>query len=1290
MLHLTGEAALSSFRQEKLQNLIDAVNLPFRLQEACFDYFLDVKRDLDDGELTKALGLLNARVEVDLAQASLMFIVTPRLGTLSPWSTKATEIAINCGLASIHRIERGIRYSFTCEASDSSDEQMSQALASLRGLIHDPMTESVLAEISAVTALFEFQSANEGQVIPVLEQGPKAIDVANEALGLALADDEIAYLADAFQTLERNPTDVELMMFAQANSEHCRHKIFRASWTLDGKAQDLSLMDMIQNTYTQTKGRGVLSAYSDNASVIAGATARRLISNTETDAYEHIEESMPILMKVETHNHPTGIAPFPGAATGAGGEIRDEGAVGRGSRPKAGLTGFSVSNLMIPEAREPWEDSLGKPGRMASAMAIMLDGPIGGAAFNNEFGRPNLTGYFRSFEMKVSGDHWGYHKPIMLAGGMGNIREQHVDKGEITPGDALLVLGGPAMLIGLGGGAASSMASGTGDEALDFASVQRGNPEIEHRCQEVIDRCWQMGERNPIRFIHDVGAGGLSNALPELVKDGGCGGTFDLRAIPSAEPQLTPLELWCNEAQERYVLAIAQDRLADFLQICHRERCPVAVVGQAEASPHLLVKDPLFDNKPVDLPMSVLFGKPPKMHISAVSQVRSGVDSWALPELKDAAYRVLGHPTVGSKSFLITIGDRSVGGLVARDQMVGPWQVPVADVAVTAAGFLDSVGEAMAVGERTPLAIVDGPASGRMAVAEALTNISAASIGDLEGVKLSANWMAASGHPGEDASLFRTVQAVGMEMCPALGLCIPVGKDSMSMQTRWQQAGQQAVVASPVSLIVSAFASVRDINDTLTPVLSPEPSRLLLLELSAHRRMGGSILQQCFNVFEGVVPDIDDYTVLRQLWQILQDPTLRREALAMHDRSDGGLLALLAEMTFAGRRGISVTVPESEPLIPFLFNEEVGVVLQVKSSGLDRWEQALTATGIAWCDIGSPQLEQTLSITQGDERVATWTRAELERRWSSTSYQLQKLRDDPLCAEEAFQALADDQDPGLSIRLPAVSVGGEVGPTPLRGIKAKVAVLREQGINSQMEMAAALLQAGFEAFDVHMSDLVSGRHNLDDFQMLAACGGFSYGDVLGAGTGWARNILMNQALTDQFESFFYRPDTLTLGVCNGCQMLSQLQTLIPGADTWPQFVRNRSEQFEARFSLVEVLPSQSLLLQSLQGAVLPVVVSHGEGRAVLSEADHQSLAGNGQIALHYVDHHHKPTERYPLNPNGSSRGLTAVSSTDGRALIMMPHPERSFRKYQWSWQPEDLTAKTPWSQLFEGAAAQFQ
>ena len=622
--------------------------------------------------------------------------------------------------------------------------------------------------------------------------------------------------------------------------------------------------------------------------------------------------------------------------------------------------------------------------------------------------------------------------------------------------------------------------------------------------------------------------------------------------------------------------------------------------------------------------------------------------------------------------------------------MVGPWQVPVADVAVTAAGFLDSVGEAMAVGERTPLAIVDGPASGRMAVAEALTNISAAAIGDLEGVKLSANWMAASGHPGEDASLFKTVQAVGMEMCPALGLCIPVGKDSMSMQTRWQQAGQQAVVASPVSLIVSAFASVRDINDTLTPVLSPEPSRLLLLELSAHRRMGGSILQQCFNVFEGVVPDIDDYTVLRQLWQILQDPTLRREALAMHDRSDGGLLALLAEMTFAGRRGISVTVPESEPLIPFLFNEEVGVVLQVKSSGLDRWEQALTATGIAWCDIGSPQLEQTLSITQGDERVATWTRAELEQRWSSTSYQLQKLRDDPRCAEEAFQALADDQDPGLSIRLPAVSMGGEVGPTPLRGIKAKVAVLREQGINSQMEMAAAFLQAGFEAFDVHMSDLVSGRHNLDDFQMLAACGGFSYGDVLGAGTGWARNILMNQALTDQFESFFYRPDTLTLGVCNGCQMLSQLQTLIPGADTWPQFVRNRSEQFEARFSLVEVLPSQSLLLQSLQGAVLPIVVSHGEGRAVLSEADRQSLAGNGQIALHYVDHHHKPTERYPLNPNGSSRGLTAVSSTDGRALIMMPHPERSFRKYQWSWQPEDLTAKTPWSQLFEGAAAQFQ
>lgn len=1289
MLQLSGDSALSQFRRQKLQQQIEAAGLPFQLKETRFDYFLDTSRPFTAQETAKAEDLLSASAFQAPADSEVVLIVTPRLGTLSAWSTKASEIAMNCGLDAVKRIERGLRYVFEARGvaltADGEAVGVSAEDQALMRLVHDPMTESVLFDFKSVQALFEFQNAKPGQSIPLLELGMRAIESANQTLGLALAADEISYLTNAFINLERNPTEVELMMFAQANSEHCRHKIFRASWTLDGCEQAHSLMDMIQNTYARSQGRGVLSAYSDNASVIEGSVAERLMPAPTSDVYEYIQEPIPILMKVETHNHPTAIAPFPGAATGAGGEIRDEGAVGRGSRPKAGLTGFSVSNLQLPDSAEPWEQSIGKPHRIASSLGIMLDGPIGGAAFNNEFGRPNLAGYFRSFEMTVDGATWGYHKPIMIAGGMGNIRTSHIDKGVIHPGDALVVLGGPAMLIGLGGGAASSMASGAGDETLDFASVQRGNPEIEHRCQEVIDRCWQMGDHNPIRFIHDVGAGGLSNALPELVKDGGVGGTFDLRAIPSSEPQLTPLEIWCNEAQERYVLAIAPEKLTLFLSLCARERCPVAVVGRAERAPHLRLEDGLFDDVPVDLPMSVLFGKPPKMHISATSQKRSGQGQWKPPALAEAVRRVLGHPTVGSKSFLITIGDRSVGGLVARDQMVGPWQVPVADVAVTAAGFHATVGEAMAMGERTPLAVVNGPASGRMAVAEALTNIAAAVIGPIEGVKLSANWMAASGHPGEDASLFKTVEAVGMEMCPALGLCIPVGKDSMSMQTRWVDQDTEKTVTSPVSLIVSAFAAVTDIEGTLTPVLTAEPSRLLLLELANERRLGGSILQQCFEVFEPDVPDVTNYDALSALWRVVQDPVLRADVCAMHDRSDGGLLTTLAEMAFAGHCGIDITVPLSESVLPFLFNEEVGVILQIADAGLSRWIKALGEAGIVFSEVGIPRSDSVISIRQGDHELGQWARGMLYQRWSTVSHQMTLLRDDPECAREAFDSVLDDTDRGLTIRLPTHPLETQTTSFVARGLKPKVAILREQGVNSQMEMAAAFDQAGFEAVDVHMSDLLSGRHDLADFQLLAACGGFSYGDVLGAGTGWARSVLMNERVAAQFHRFFARQDTLTLGVCNGCQMLSQLQSLIPGAEAWPTFLRNRSEQFEARFSLVEVMPSESLMLKSLEGAVLPIVVSHGEGRAQLSADARTALAGGRQIAMRFVDHDHQPTERYPFNPNGSPEGLTAVTSEDGRALIMMPHPERSFRRYQWSWQPKGLSALTPWSKVFENA-----
>ena len=1284
MLYIPGQKALSAFRTEKLQTKIQALGLSYVLEETQYEYYLETSGELSAEMRARLTVLLDAGSEPSPRLTGFELFVVPRLGTLSPWRSKATEIALICGLAAVERLERGIRYGFSVPSDALISPVDQQALAVL---LHDPMTESVLSERSAAQQLFERAPPRPGSAIALLEEGIGAIARANVDLGLALAEDEIEYLKDAFQNLSRNPTDVELMMFAQANSEHCRHKTFTASWTLDGVARSRSLMDMIRNTYDQSAGRGVLSAYSDNASVIEGSVSARFYPDPETGVFGYVVEQTPILMKVETHNHPTAIAPFPGAATGAGGEIRDEGAVGRGSKPKAGLIGFTVSNLRIPNAIAPWETGFGLPDRIASPLSIMLEGPIGGAAFNNEFGRPNLAGYFRSFEMTVAGERWGYHKPIMIAGGMGNIRPDHVDKGSIEPGDALVVLGGPAMLIGLGGGAASSIATGTGDADLDFASVQRGNPEIEHRCQEVIDRCWQLGANNPIRFIHDVGAGGLSNALPELVKDGGCGGTFDLRAIPSAESKLSPLELWCNEAQERYVLAISPDQLEKFLSLCARERCPVAVVGEAVKAPHLIVADPLFEDQPVDLPMSVLFGKPPKMHKQAATADRQAPSQTLLATLDEAVDRVLGHPSVGSKSFLITIGDRSVGGLVARDQMVGPWQVPVSDVAVTAAGFQDGVGEAMAMGERTPLAVLNGPASGRMAVAEALTNLAAARIGALNQVKLSANWMAASGHAGEDASLYQTVEAVGMQMCPALGICIPVGKDSMSMQTKWRQNNEEKQVTSPVSLIISAFAPVLDIHQTLTPELSKRPSRLILVELPGEfRRLGGAIIQQCFSQMNGDVPDASDFPSLKALWDVLQDPSMRTTILAMHDRSDGGLFTTLVEMAFAGHCGLTLEVPDDEPLLPFLFNEEIGVVLQIESSSLKLWQQTMLDRGLHLIDLGAPQKDHKIQLRQNSRQVASYDRGALAQRWSRVSHHLQRLRDHPDCVDEAFAQLLDDADPGLSLTVPTGVTEQLLAPMVNTGVKPKVAILREQGVNSQTEMAAAFTEAGFEAVDVHMSDLIGGRRSLEGFNVLAACGGFSYGDVLGAGSGWAKSILMNEAISNQFEAFFHRSDTLALGVCNGCQMLSQLTELIPGTEQWPRFVRNRSEQFEARFSMVEVLPSTSVLLKPLEGGYLPIVVSHGEGRAALSDSAYEQLLSSQQIALRFVGNDGAPTLKYPANPNGSPGGLTAVTSKDGRVTAMMPHPERSFRRFQWSWQPQDLGELSPWAMMFKAAA----
>lgn len=1298
MLELRGAPALSSFRNTKLLSALQSVSAEIESVYAEFMHFIDLDQELDIEQLSVLNKLLTYGPSTKSeATEGVLFLVVPRPGTISPWSSKATDIAHNCSLNSIKRIERGVAYYVRV----SSKLNMEQREA-ISAMLHDRMTEAVFHETAGAELLFRHAEPKPLSTVDVLSYGESALKAADQRIGLALADDEIEYLTKAFCELKRNPTDVELMMFAQANSEHCRHKIFNASWDIDGEAQEKSLFAMIKNTFEMHK-EGVLSAYKDNAAVIVGSKGKRFFPNPETKEYQATEEDIHLLMKVETHNHPTAISPFSGASTGSGGEIRDEGATGRGAKPKAGLTGFTVSNLRIPGFEQPWETDFGKPDRIVTALDIMLEGPIGGAAFNNEFGRPNLCGYFRTFEEEAMGPEGselrGYHKPIMIAGGMGNIRADHVEKGEIKVGAKLIVLGGPAMLIGLGGGAASSMDSGASNADLDFASVQRENPEMERRCQEVIDRCWQMGDDNPIAFIHDVGAGGLSNAFPELVGDGGRGGKFDLRKVPNDEPGMAPHEIWCNESQERYVIAVDAEKLSVFEALCERERCPFAVVGEALEEHELVVEDPVFENKPVDLPMSVLFGKPPKMHraVETKTYTKPIFDSTQI-DIADAAQRILRLPSVGSKSFLITIGDRSITGMVARDQMVGPWQVPVSDVAVTTTDLEGYSGEAMAMGERTPVALIDAPASGRMAVGEVVTNLAASNIEKLSDIKLSANWMAAAGHSGEDEKLYRTVEAVGMDLCPKLGITIPVGKDSMSMKTMWKEGNETKTMTSPLSLIISGFAPVQDVRKTLTPQLKTDQGEtdLILIDLAnGQNRLGGSALAQVYKQVGAVSPDLDDPEDLKAFFAVVQGLNQDDKLLAYHDRSDGGLFTTLCEMAFAGHVGVSVKLDllaeDPSHFARELYNEELGAVIQVRSEDTEFVLQQFSAAGLGehTLVIGHLNDDDSIRFTFDDKAVLEDSRINYQRMWSETSYRMQSLRDNSECADEEFAQILDGADPGLHAKLSFDPNEDISAPFINTGAKPRIAVLREQGVNGQVEMAAAFVKAGFSAVDVHMSDLLSGRNQLADFNALVACGGFSYGDVLGAGEGWAKSILFNSEIRKQFESFFQNPDTLALGVCNGCQMLSNLASLIPGTAHWPHFVRNRSEQFEARVAMVEVQKSSSLWLSDMEGSRLPIAIAHGEGRAEFStSAKLEQLNAHSLIALRYTDNYGAVTDKYPANPNGSPEGIAGVSSESGRVTIMMPHPERVYRAVQNSWHPSEWSEDAPWLRLFRNARRQ--
>lgn len=1310
VLPLRGVTALSDFRVEKLLQKAAALGLPEVKLSSEFWYFVGSEKALDAATVEKLQALLAAQSveQTPKAREGLhLFLVTPRLGTISPWASKATNIAENCGLAGIERIERGMAVWLEGALTDEQKQQWA-------ALLHDRMTESVLPDFQTASKLFHHLESETFSTVDVLGGGKEALVKANTEMGLALSADEIDYLVENYQALNRNPSDVELMMFAQANSEHCRHKIFNADFILNGEKQPKSLFGMIRDTHN-AHPEGTVVAYKDNSSVIEGAKIERFYPDAaENQGYRFHEEDTHIIMKVETHNHPTAIAPFAGAATGAGGEIRDEGATGKGSRPKAGLTGFTVSNLNIPDLKQPWEQAYGKPDHIASPLDIMIEGPIGGAAFNNEFGRPNLLGYFRTFEEKFDGQVRGYHKPIMIAGGLGSIQAQQTHKDEIPEGALLIQLGGPGMLIGLGGGAASSMDTGTNDASLDFNSVQRGNPEIERRAQEVIDRCWQLGDKNPIISIHDVGAGGLSNAFPELVNDAGRGAVFKLREVPLEEHGLTPLQIWCNESQERYVLSILEKDLDAFRAICERERCPFAVVGTATGDGHLKVRDDLFSNNPVDLPLNVLLGKPPKTTRTdkTVAPSKKPFNAGNI-DITEASYRVLRLPTVAAKNFLITIGDRSVGGMTHRDQMVGKYQTPVADCAVTIMGFNTYRGEAMSMGEKPTVALFDAPASGRMCVGEAITNIAAVNIGDIGNIKLSVNWMAACGNEGEDEKLYRTVEAVS-KACQALDLSIPVGKDSLSMKTVWQDGEEKKSVVSPLSLIISAFAPVQDVRKTVTPELkNVEDSVLLFIDLGFGKaRMGGSAFGQVYNNMSGDAPDLDDTGRLKAFYKVIQQLVAEDKLLAYHDRSDGGLFATLAEMAFAARCGISADIDclmdkflpihypdfQGDPAedlsdelynhaaIKILFNEELGAVIQIRQQDRDYVDAAFEAAGLtgAVSRIGSPDFDNETVSFFGYGYFLEQNRADLQRAWQETSHAIQRLRDNPACADSEFALIGDNERSALFADVKFDVSEDIAAPFVNNGAKPKIAILREQGVNGQIEMAAAFTRAGFDAYDVHMSDLMAGRFRLADFKMLAACGGFSYGDVLGAGEGWAKSILFHPALRDQFAAFFADPNTLTLGVCNGCQMVSNLAEIIPGTAGWPKFKRNLSEQFEARLSMVHVPKSASLILNEMQGSSLPVVVSHGEGRADFA-LHGGNISTNLGIALQYVDGQNQVTQTYPLNPNGSPQGIAGVTNADGRVTIMMPHPERVYRAAQMSWKPEDWTELSGWYRLFAGA-----
>jgi phosphoribosylformylglycinamidine synthase len=1282
---LPGPPALTAFEAARTGARLHAIDPGVATVEASYLYLVLLHAEYESGiDHQRLAELLGAGVEMAAGQRVW---IAPRVGTQSPWSSKATDILHNTGFGAIERIERARVVRIV-----SSGDECAPDLRALAAALHDRMTESVFFEgADELQALFAPREQKELGHIDVLGLGAAAIAAADCELGLSLAPDEIEYLVAEFTRLGRNPTDVELYMFAQANSEHCRHKIFNASWTIDGVKHPRSLFQMIRNT-NEVSGENVLSAYRDNAAVIRGGRGGRFFPEPGNATYGYHEEDIHILLKVETHNHPTAISPWPGAATGSGGEIRDEGATGRGAKPKAGICGFTVSNLNLPQAPQPWERAYGRPAHIASPLDIMIEGPLGAAAYNDEFGRPALGGYFRTYEqasVNAEGQAtvFGYHKPIMLAGGLGNIRAGHVEKGAMKAGYALVALGGPAMLIGLGGGAASSSV-GSGNTDLDFASVQRDNAEMERRAQEVIDRCWQRGDVNPIAFIHDVGAGGLSNAFPELVKDGGCGGSFDLNAIPRGEAGLSPLEAWCNEAQERYVLAIAPENLHLFEAICERERCPFAVIGTAQQEPHLtLSADATSDEaaKAIDLPLHVLFGKPPKMD-RAFTRTKIAAEPLNLAgvTIADAVERLLRLPAIASKSFLITIGDRSITGMVVQDQMVGPWQVPVADCAVTLGAYSSLWGEAMAIGERTPLAVIDAACSARMAVGEVITNMAGAAIGlqevgSLGDIKLSANWMAAAGEGQEDQKLFDAVHAVGMEFCPALGMTIPVGKDSMSMKTKWvcEDGGAKAVV-SPMSLIVSGFAPVSDVRRTLTPQLCEGDSSLILIDLGEGRqRLGGSCLAQVYGQIGDEVPDAPAAEVMKAFFAVTQQHNREGKLLAYHDRSDGGLFVTLVEMAFAGRMGLEIDLPGAG--LGELFSEELGAVVQVAALDAAEVIAQLTAVGLAAHVVGRGVPGNEIVIRSAGKIAYRNTRTALHAMWAETSFHIQSLRDNPESARQEFSLLEDAERPGLSVNVP-FDLAERVSAPFVHTARPRVAILREQGVNGQVEMAAAFDRAGFAAVDVHMSDLLTGRADLAQFKGLAACGGFSYGDVLGAGSGWAKTILFNGRLKKMFAEFFARTDSFALGVCNGCQMMAQLREIIPGARNWPHFGRNVSARFEARVCMVEIQKCRSLFFDGMAGARVPIVVAHGEGHV-------SAVAADSPIALRYIDTYGSVTEHYPLNPSGSTQGVAGLSSADGRALIVMPHPERVFLGVQHTWVRDKMRElnDSPWQRMFDNA-----